>query len=135
MSTHNGTPAKRHLHPFHTANHNVTAGTGVYHVAAPRPQAPSGSEVEAPPSKALQDNNQPCQDNLDLPPDAGPRKAKRARTEVTRSSMSYPRKRAVRACQLCRTRKTKCNNIRPICGACSQIDATCIYEDSSDHSS
>ena len=134
MSSHNGPPAKRQLYPFPTTNDNGITSTGV-HVAAPRPHALLSSEVAAHPSKALQDDIQPCQDDLDLSPNAVPRKLKRARTEVTRFSMSYPRKRAVRACQLCRTRKTKCNNIRPICGACNQIDATCIYEDSSDHSS
>lgn len=59
---------------------------------------------------------------------------KRARDETTRSRMSYPRKRAVRACQVCRTRKMKCNNARPICGACRDAGAQCVYEDSMDHS-
>jgi hypothetical protein len=67
----------------------------------------------------------------------GRQKRKHASSEVTRSAMSYPRKRAVRACQLCRTRKTKCNNIRPTCGSCNQMGAPCLYEDAidMDHSS
>lgn len=40
----------------------------------------------------------------------------------------YPRKRAVAACQLCRTRKTKCDNGRPSCGGCVNVGAECIYQ-------
>lgn len=50
--------------------------------------------------------------------------------------MVYPRKRAAIACQLCRSRKSKCDNRRPTCGACSQAGAQCVYWDlRSDHSS
>ena len=43
--------------------------------------------------------------------------------------MSYPRKRAVTACQLCRMRKTKCDNQRPSCGTCLALDIHCNYHD------
>ncbi|KAJ5613273.1 hypothetical protein N7510_006467 [Penicillium lagena] len=43
-------------------------------------------------------------------------------------AMSYPRKRAVAACQLCRRRKTKCDNVRPTCGFCENIGASCVYQ-------
>lgn len=42
---------------------------------------------------------------------------------------TFPRKRSVTACQLCRTRKTKCNNDRPICSQCISLNAQCVYED------
>lgn len=42
---------------------------------------------------------------------------------------TFPRKRSVTACQLCRTRKTKCNNDRPICSQCLSLNAQCVYED------
>ena len=42
---------------------------------------------------------------------------------------AFPRKRAFVACQLCRTRKTKCDNQRPTCGTCEQIGSTCQYPD------
>ncbi|CAI7596264.1 unnamed protein product [Penicillium pancosmium] len=42
--------------------------------------------------------------------------------------MSYPRKRAVTACQLCRRRKTKCDNVRPTCGFCANIGSSCVYQ-------
>ncbi|PTU18051.1 hypothetical protein P175DRAFT_0534955 [Aspergillus ochraceoroseus IBT 24754] len=44
--------------------------------------------------------------------------------------LSYPRKRSVRACQLCRRRKTKCDNALPKCGLCNEVGTTCTYEDS-----
>lgn len=43
--------------------------------------------------------------------------------------MSYPRKRAVTACQLCRGRKTKCDNQRPACGTCLALEVPCNYQD------
>src|ERR1700744_5815207 len=43
--------------------------------------------------------------------------------------ISYPRKRAVTACQLCRSRKTKCDNQRPSCGTCVSLDVRCNYRD------
>ncbi|KAL1979472.1 hypothetical protein VTN96DRAFT_5716 [Rasamsonia emersonii] len=59
----------------------------------------------------------------------------RAKRPVTHG-MSYPRKRAVSACQLCRRRKTKCDNVRPTCGFCASIGATCVYQAShTDYSS
>jgi hypothetical protein len=42
---------------------------------------------------------------------------------------TFPRKRSATACQLCRTRKTKCNNHRPICSQCLSLNAQCIYEE------
>ncbi|KAH8807691.1 vegetative cell wall protein gp1, partial [Xylogone sp. PMI_703] len=43
----------------------------------------------------------------------------------------YPRRRAVAACQLCRRRKTKCDNARPSCGFCTGIGATCEFDPAS----
>ncbi|KAH6892564.1 vegetative cell wall protein gp1 [Thelonectria olida] len=53
-----------------------------------------------------------------------------------RVSGLYQRKRAVAACQPCRVRKTKCDNVRPTCGFCTRHGAQCTYADSvNDHSS
>lgn len=45
------------------------------------------------------------------------------------SRLSYPRKRAIRACQKCRVRRTKCDNVRPACTACLDLGAECIYSE------
>lgn len=50
------------------------------------------------------------------------------------SRTAFPRKRAVKACHHCRTRRTKCDNSRPSCGSCIKIGARCSY-DGVDHSS
>ncbi|KAF4342399.1 vegetative cell wall gp1 [Fusarium beomiforme] len=55
-----------------------------------------------------------------------------------RTAAMYNRKRAVTACQSCRLRKTKCDNVRPACGFCSRNGAQCVYPGSgtdSDYSS
>lgn len=49
---------------------------------------------------------------------------------VSRSAVTYPRKRAVTACQICRLRKTKCDNNRPSCSFCLSSGRVCVYDDS-----
>ena len=41
----------------------------------------------------------------------------------------FPRKRSATACQLCRNRKTKCDNGRPVCASCCELGAECVYMD------
>ncbi|KAK9311942.1 hypothetical protein V1524DRAFT_387052 [Lipomyces starkeyi] len=41
---------------------------------------------------------------------------------------TYTRKRAVTACQVCRFRKTKCDNSRPVCGFCQKSGERCVFE-------
>ncbi|KAK1622115.1 hypothetical protein BDP81DRAFT_455672 [Colletotrichum phormii] len=63
----------------------------------------------------------------DQPSRWGPSNKKRrltaSATHLTR------RKRAATACQFCRLRKTKCDNVRPVCGFCRHHHATCVYGD------
>lgn len=46
------------------------------------------------------------------------------------SRVFYPRKRAILACQVCRRKKTKCDNARPSCGSCQELNIDCRYSDS-----
>jgi hypothetical protein len=41
----------------------------------------------------------------------------------------YPRRRSVMACNVCRSRKSKCDSGRPSCSFCLQAGITCVYED------
>ncbi|KAK7398535.1 hypothetical protein QQX98_012083 [Neonectria punicea] len=67
------------------------------------------------------------------PPDS-PR-ASRKRSGNPTSDARYPRKRSLKACHVCRARKTKCDNVRPTCGFCASIDISCSYDDvEKDHS-
>ncbi|TDZ67847.1 Echinocandin B biosynthetic cluster transcription factor ecdB [Colletotrichum trifolii] len=43
-----------------------------------------------------------------------------------RGTAFYQRKRAVKACQVCRARRTKCDNLKPSCSFCLKVGATCI---------
>lgn len=45
---------------------------------------------------------------------------------AARGTAFYPRKRANTACQVCRARKTKCDNKKPSCSYCMSVGATCI---------
>ncbi|KAL2836418.1 hypothetical protein BJY01DRAFT_258680 [Aspergillus pseudoustus] len=62
-----------------------------------------------------------------LPADPGT-----ATKHSTRGPGAYPRRRAVRACQVCRTRRTKCDNKRPACSFCEKIGAKCVVNDPTD---
>jgi hypothetical protein len=48
------------------------------------------------------------------------------RRPAPRGTAAYPRKRAVTACQVCRSRRTKCDNKKPSCSFCEQVGAKCI---------
>lgn len=43
-----------------------------------------------------------------------------------RGAAAYPRKRAVTACQVCRARRTKCDNLKPSCSFCLKVGAMCV---------
>src|SRR5690349_21194568 len=45
---------------------------------------------------------------------------------LPRGTAAYPRKRAVTACQVCRARRTKCDNKKPSCSFCERVGAKCI---------
>lgn len=48
------------------------------------------------------------------------------RRPAPRGTAAYPRKRANTACQVCRARRTKCDNKKPSCSFCEKIGAKCI---------
>lgn len=53
-----------------------------------------------------------------------------ANRTASRAAASYNRRRAGHACIVCRSRKTKCDNQRPICGFCAATGGNCGYVDS-----
>ncbi|KAL4734416.1 hypothetical protein BDV11DRAFT_212811 [Aspergillus similis] len=55
-----------------------------------------------------------------------------AANQSTRRAGAYPRRRAVRACQVCRARRTKCDNKKPSCSFCEKIGAKCVVNDPTD---
>lgn len=48
----------------------------------------------------------------------------------SRIAGSYQRTKAPSACLVCRTRKTKCDNVRPVCGFCQRTGGDCHYAES-----
>ncbi|KAF4437215.1 hypothetical protein FACUT_5869 [Fusarium acutatum] len=69
-------------------------------------------------------------------PESDAAKPKRRRIDRQRPDVTYSRKRAIAACRICRVKKIKCNNVRPVCGSCLSSQSTCVYEGSEeDHSS
>ena len=59
-------------------------------------------------------------------PDAE-REPKRRRMGGVFQRARVPRRKA--ACQLCRSRKVKCDSMRPTCGSCSNDGSQCVYVD------
>ncbi|OJD17964.1 hypothetical protein AJ78_01995 [Emergomyces pasteurianus Ep9510] len=44
-------------------------------------------------------------------------------------AVAYPRRRATVACEVCRSRKSRCDGNRPKCRLCSELNAHCIYRE------
>lgn len=62
-----------------------------------------------------------------VPDRSQPESSTKANTRPSaRGTAFYQRKRAVRACQVCRARRTKCDNLKPSCSFCLKVGATCI---------
>lgn len=45
---------------------------------------------------------------------------------LAQRAVAYPRQRAIRACQLCRARRIKCDDAKPACSSCKKVGAECI---------
>ncbi|KFZ24638.1 hypothetical protein V502_00887 [Pseudogymnoascus sp. VKM F-4520 (FW-2644)] len=59
------------------------------------------------------------------PPQSQIRSSTKRPVSISRASAAYPRKRAVTACQVCRARRTKCDQKKPSCSFCASIGAEC----------
>ena len=60
---------------------------------------------------------------------ADPAMHKVAIPRLAAPNSSRGRRRSARACEACRTRKTKCDGTRPTCGQCAYHKNRCTYED------
>lgn len=43
--------------------------------------------------------------------------------------LDYPRRRATIACEVCRSRKSRCDGARPKCKLCTELSADCVYRE------
>lgn len=43
------------------------------------------------------------------------------------NNVTYTRRKALTACNVCRARKTRCDNVLPKCGFCRSVDGECSY--------
>ncbi|KAK2929015.1 Zn2-C6 fungal-type DNA-binding domain [Fusarium oxysporum f. sp. vasinfectum] len=50
------------------------------------------------------------------------------RGPISRTSSTYVRKRATKACQVCRARRTKCDQQRPACSFCVKAGVECVFD-------
>ncbi|KAL2023394.1 hypothetical protein VTK56DRAFT_2751 [Thermocarpiscus australiensis] len=47
----------------------------------------------------------------------------------TDAGVDYPRRRATIACEVCRSRKSRCDGTKPKCKLCAELGADCIYRE------
>ncbi|KAM0297789.1 hypothetical protein HYE67_003274 [Fusarium culmorum] len=95
-------------------------------------RTPSFSMVTSQKSRHLSqssDNNRP--DNMSnggqkVSSDEGSNPLKRRNTET---GVDYPRRRATIACEVCRSRKSRCDGTKPKCKLCTELGAECIYRE------
>ncbi|KAG7136096.1 Depudecin biosynthesis cluster-specific transcription activator like protein [Verticillium longisporum] len=60
------------------------------------------------------------------PSDEGSNPLKRRNTDA---GVDYPRRRATIACEVCRSRKSRCDGTKPKCKLCTELGAECIYRE------
>ncbi|KAF2195226.1 hypothetical protein K469DRAFT_681562 [Zopfia rhizophila CBS 207.26] len=52
-----------------------------------------------------------------------------AKKRPSTDTIDYPRRRATIACEICRSRKSRCDGSRPKCRLCTELNAECIYRE------
>ncbi|KEY74187.1 hypothetical protein S7711_00347 [Stachybotrys chartarum IBT 7711] len=85
--------------------------------SAPKPRHLSQS------SDSIQNGN-PSTTKAGSDEDSNP--LKRRNTDV---GVDYPRRRATIACEVCRSRKSRCDGTKPKCKLCTELGAECIYRE------
>ncbi|KAK3379876.1 hypothetical protein B0T24DRAFT_172990 [Lasiosphaeria ovina] len=58
--------------------------------------------------------------------DEGSNPLKRRNTDA---GLDYPRRRATIACEVCRSRKSRCDGTKPKCKLCTELGADCVYRE------
>ncbi|KAK0722183.1 hypothetical protein B0T26DRAFT_641723 [Lasiosphaeria miniovina] len=58
--------------------------------------------------------------------DEGSNPLKRRNTDA---GLDYPRRRATIACEVCRSRKSRCDGTKPKCKLCTELGAECVYRE------
>ena len=51
------------------------------------------------------------------------------RPSIAGDAVDYPRRRATIACEICRSRKSRCDGNRPKCRLCTELNAECVYRE------
>ncbi|KAK4236203.1 hypothetical protein C8A03DRAFT_35902 [Achaetomium macrosporum] len=51
------------------------------------------------------------------------------RRNTSDAGVDYPRRRATIACEVCRSRKSRCDGTKPKCKLCTELGAECIYRE------
>lgn len=88
----------------------------------------SNSTASIGPQTALEAARQPLDLSITESPTEPTAETSRKRP-ASRIKSSYPRKRAIQACQKCRVRRTKCDNLRPTCSSCLDLGVECNYSE------
>ncbi|KAF1963413.1 hypothetical protein CC80DRAFT_541347 [Byssothecium circinans] len=52
-----------------------------------------------------------------------------AKKRPSTDTIDYPRRRATIACEICRSRKSRCDGTRPKCRLCTELNAECVYRE------
>ncbi|KAJ6104114.1 hypothetical protein N7523_010434 [Penicillium sp. IBT 18751x] len=97
-------------------------------MSPPAPENIYGQNAFYPPMPA----NPPWENPPASPRSAGLADATMQKVAIPRLAAplsSRGRRRSARACEACRTRKTKCDGARPTCGQCAYHKNRCTYED------
>ncbi|KAF2005887.1 hypothetical protein P154DRAFT_542405 [Amniculicola lignicola CBS 123094] len=73
------------------------------------------------------DTTQPPSNSTAPTSNGEPRSSNKKRPST--DTIDYPRRRATIACEICRSRKSRCDGSRPKCRLCTELNAECIYRE------
>ncbi|KAG7665267.1 ZCF27 [[Candida] subhashii] len=94
------------------------------------PQSSQQQQPVPPPPPTIQVSNSQSSSHAYTPSNASESSRKRSHSgpPPSRATTTYPRKRALTACDMCRLKKIKCDNVRPRCGSCVKNgNSNCHY--------
>ncbi|TGZ76521.1 hypothetical protein EX30DRAFT_344831 [Ascodesmis nigricans] len=89
------------------------------------------SENGGEPGERAQSQGSESSNNINMQAGIGPASATipNPRKRPSLDTVEYPRRRATIACEVCRSRKSRCDGTRPKCRLCVELNADCVYRE------
>ncbi|KAI5965749.1 ZCF27 [Candida pseudojiufengensis] len=114
--------------PIHLTQQNVSPRPPIHNHLQQQTLKSPDNNVLVNTSSSVPTSSKQTKSQSPLTTEKNPKKRPHSSTQtLSRATVTYPRKRALTACDTCRLKKTKCDNVRPQCGSCERNNIKCQY--------